>query len=615
MIYHRVLFCISITSLAALAWLALSLGTAYADPLGTVTSYLLPTSGAGPYAIAEGPDGNLWFTEQTGNKVGRITPSGTITEYSLAQSNSYPADIVSGPGGALWFTSSNGGYVGKITTSGVVTQYSLPSGAQPLGITVGPDGDLWIAGYTGYPSGQIYRMSDNGSYKTYTLNHSDTMPSFIVSDPVHDEVWVGERDHNLNGWITKISMDGSETDYALPTQTTGIQTLTQGSDGDIYFVYGDSTSHDYIGKIDDSGVMTTADLGSGHGLWYIREGLDGSLWATDGTGEVYKIDSSLNTSLVASGLSYPIGLASGSDGNMWVAQFSGNKITKIGEGTITPIDQDGDGLTAAQELEQGTSDLVADTDHDGLSDYTESQWNTNRNAEFCNTAGNNCAYPDPLKRNIYIEMDWMVDPNGVSYKPSTLQMITIQSAFANHGIDFRYDTGSFDGGNQVPYNKTIYWSSADGHPSFLDYKNGGNGIPAEFDSATRGGIWHYMLFGYSFAEAPDRSGVSTAGTPNSFVSYGYIKANPSGFGYSDFDTAISGTILHELGHTLCLTQNSAYVGQNPNCVFAGIDNNSYSSYHSAMNYLYQMSMVDYSSGQNGSTNDHDDWGGFISGGL
>src|SRR5579862_8306665 len=34
------------------------------------------------YRITLGPDGNLWFTEYAGNRIGRITPSGVVTEFS-----------------------------------------------------------------------------------------------------------------------------------------------------------------------------------------------------------------------------------------------------------------------------------------------------------------------------------------------------------------------------------------------------------------------------------------------------------------------------------------------------------------------------------------------------
>ena len=36
-----------------------------------------------PWGIAAGPDGNLWFTEEVGDKIGRITPVGAVTEFPV----------------------------------------------------------------------------------------------------------------------------------------------------------------------------------------------------------------------------------------------------------------------------------------------------------------------------------------------------------------------------------------------------------------------------------------------------------------------------------------------------------------------------------------------------
>ncbi|HTV92224.1 MAG TPA: virginiamycin B lyase, partial [Verrucomicrobiae bacterium] len=54
--------------------------------------------------------------------------------------------------GALWFADAGNNKIGRITTAGVATEYTIPSGgASPVGITVGPDGNIWFteAG-TGY---------------------------------------------------------------------------------------------------------------------------------------------------------------------------------------------------------------------------------------------------------------------------------------------------------------------------------------------------------------------------------------------------------------------------------------------------------------------------------
>ena len=42
-------------------------------PTGSITEFVLPTSGSGPSGITAGPDGTLWFTENADNKIGRIT--------------------------------------------------------------------------------------------------------------------------------------------------------------------------------------------------------------------------------------------------------------------------------------------------------------------------------------------------------------------------------------------------------------------------------------------------------------------------------------------------------------------------------------------------------------
>src|SRR5206468_646164 len=90
-----------------------------------------------------GPDGNLWFTETSPNKIGRITPAGVITEFQNPNSDSAPIGIVSGPGGKLWFAANGNDALYSITTSGMFEPHAL-SHSGPWAITVGPDGNLWF---------------------------------------------------------------------------------------------------------------------------------------------------------------------------------------------------------------------------------------------------------------------------------------------------------------------------------------------------------------------------------------------------------------------------------------------------------------------------------------
>jgi virginiamycin B lyase len=60
-----------------------------------------------------GPDGNLWFVEVLGDKIGRITPEGLITEFQVPTPASEPHDINAGPDRNLWFVETAGNNVGR----------------------------------------------------------------------------------------------------------------------------------------------------------------------------------------------------------------------------------------------------------------------------------------------------------------------------------------------------------------------------------------------------------------------------------------------------------------------------------------------------------------------
>ena len=73
-----------------------------------ITEFPLPNAGSLPNGIAAGPDGNVWFTEYSGNRIGRITPAGVITEFPVPTPASQPNGIIAGPDRNLWFTELTG---------------------------------------------------------------------------------------------------------------------------------------------------------------------------------------------------------------------------------------------------------------------------------------------------------------------------------------------------------------------------------------------------------------------------------------------------------------------------------------------------------------------------
>ena len=120
---------------------------------GAITEYSVAGN---PLGITAGPDGNLWFTEVSGNKIGKITTSGAVTEYAVPTADSAPFMIVTGPDGSLWFTENFGNKIGRVTTTGTFSEYPIPTGGSgPLGITVGPDSNLWFTEESGNKIGVL----------------------------------------------------------------------------------------------------------------------------------------------------------------------------------------------------------------------------------------------------------------------------------------------------------------------------------------------------------------------------------------------------------------------------------------------------------------------------
>jgi hypothetical protein len=300
-------------------------------------------------------------------------------------------------------------------------------------------------------------------------------------------------------------------------------------------------------------------------------------------------------------------------------------------------DGDGDGLSLSRELTQGTSDVAGhqDTDSDGIDDLKESQWYSNRNDVFCKSDLSYCAYPNPIAKDLYVEIDWMNDGTQ-DYKPTTTQLNTVVNTLENKGILAHFDTGQLGGGETLPsLSEPLVFAPTEDKIDFYDLKNGTSSIDRQF-ADNRIGIWHYMITGKNFTKEfddttaiPGSTGAAYPGDDDSMISIEMLEDDfPSS---TPRNKAISGTILHELGHNLCLTHTEQYDDQSSECVYEGIDNASGSpplnspdayynlaNYESVMNYRYQladqydMGSIDYSDNTHG-TGDHNDWGAVMTG--
>ena len=78
------LFTYLVTAAAALA-------ASTSDPDPCLPAPAPPGGTCQPAGITAGPDGNIWFTEENGNRIGRITPGGVITEFTAGLDGRRPA--------------------------------------------------------------------------------------------------------------------------------------------------------------------------------------------------------------------------------------------------------------------------------------------------------------------------------------------------------------------------------------------------------------------------------------------------------------------------------------------------------------------------------------------
>jgi streptogramin lyase len=241
-------------------------------PAGTVTEFTTPTANSGPRNITAGADGNLWFTEYFGSAIGRITPAGVITEFPTAL-NVGPRGITAGPDGNVWFTEFNANRIGRITPAGAIAEFAVPTpNSGPRGIDPGPDGNLW---FTEYNASQIGRITTSGTVTEFPIPTAGSGPAHIAAGP-DGNLWFAE---NTSGKIGKITTAGVATDFAIPTPGSAPVGIAPGNDGNLWFT---ENSGNNIGEVTPSGVFTEYTVPtSASGPQSIFPGADGGLWFTE----------------------------------------------------------------------------------------------------------------------------------------------------------------------------------------------------------------------------------------------------------------------------------------------------------------------------------------------
>src|SRR5207244_2146065 len=162
---------------------------AHGPRTGKVVEHKAP-SGGDPHTLVIDEQGILWFTVQSGNRIGRLdTRTGAFAEY---KARGRPYGLTLDRAGNVWFCEIAGDRLGRLDPkTGTITELPLERGSQPRRMATAPDGSLWV---TLYRSGTLVRVdpATQKVLKEYALPAGERGGPYAVTIDGAGVVWANE---------------------------------------------------------------------------------------------------------------------------------------------------------------------------------------------------------------------------------------------------------------------------------------------------------------------------------------------------------------------------------------------------------------------------------------
>ena len=294
--------------------------------------FAVPTAGSQPNTLATALDGNMYFDEFAGNRLGLITTAGAITEFSALPLNSLgqiskPDIMILGSDGNLYFTLSADSKLGRISTGNPnnPTFFNTPTNASgPTGLTLGPDGNYWFVEST---VNKVGRLTPAGAVTEFAIPTGNSQPERITLGN-DGNLWFTEQNANQIGRISPST--GAVAEFPVPTASSQPRGIKGFVDGTIWFT---EEAGSKIGQISTSGkilqeIPTPTPNSQPVG---IGTGPDGFLWITEFAGNnIGRIVNNVITEFpIPTAGSQPGGFTDGPDGAFWFTEETGNKIGQL----------------------------------------------------------------------------------------------------------------------------------------------------------------------------------------------------------------------------------------------------------------------------------------------
>lgn len=311
-------------------------------PPCVAAEYPIPTAGSGARDITAGPDGALWFTESSAEKVGRSTTGGQFTEFSGAVG--LPSAITSNRDGILLFLEKQNEFGHLVAGSGKEWNSKGPGGAVPgYGGIVWADNGVWAtdAAIEGSchgkpPHCELFHVATlvelAGGAQTVDVARCSGACSeelgAIDGGPA-DDLWFLDVHGNA---VDRYAIGGIVTRAAVPTVDAfadGTPMLAVDPDDDAWFA---ESSGGKIGMATPSGGITEYPIPTASSEpMGVAITHDGDVWFTEYAGDkIGRIAGGQVTEYpIPTANSGPYGITIGPDGNLWFVESNANKIGKF----------------------------------------------------------------------------------------------------------------------------------------------------------------------------------------------------------------------------------------------------------------------------------------------
>ena len=262
-------------------WFGEGASIARADMKGRITKFATSPPGVSN-DVAAGPDGNYWFTEIIGDKIGKISPRPpySMVEFRLPTPLSEPDAIVRGPDGNMWFTEW-AARIGRIQVHPPyrIDEFAVPGGRVIHKMVVGSDRNLWFTDPFNDAVGRIV-LHGRTAAPTIAEFHvaSGSTPAGLTNGP-DGALWLTEAG---TGRIGRLSPRHPEklTEFRAASSSSTPLDITVGRDGGFWFteVFGNAIGHLRLRR-GKAPVFTECPVPDSP--YFIASGPDGNLWFTE----------------------------------------------------------------------------------------------------------------------------------------------------------------------------------------------------------------------------------------------------------------------------------------------------------------------------------------------